>query len=113
VKGVEILPSHEGRTVFRDDADYGKVTFEVEEQTAPTRLVTRIADDTLPFGGRWIYELAPEGDGTRVTVTEEGTVKGALFRFMSRFVFGHHATIDAYLKALGTKLGENVAPRSP
>jgi hypothetical protein len=24
---------------------------------------------------------------------------------MSRFVFGHHATIDAYLSDLGTKLG--------
>jgi hypothetical protein len=31
---------------------------------------------------------------------------------MSRFVFSHHATIDAYLTALGKKLGEPVTPEN-
>ena len=31
---------------------------------------------------------------------------------MSRFVFSHHATIDAYLTALGKKLGESVTPET-
>jgi uncharacterized protein YndB with AHSA1/START domain len=105
LKGVEVLPPRDGRVVFREDASYGRVTYEVVEQEAPRRLVTRIADDSLPFGGRWIYVLEPEGDTTRVTITEEGSVKNPLFRFMSRFVFGHYASIDAYLAALRAKLG--------
>jgi hypothetical protein len=113
LKGVEILPPHDGRTVFREEADHRKITFEVEEQTAPSRLVTRIADESLPFGGRWIFEIIPEGDQTRVTITEEGKVKTALFRFMSRFVFGYYTTLDRYLTALGSKLGEKVEPQTP
>src|SRR5262252_7904066 len=94
LKSVEMLPPHDGHIVFREDASYGKVTFEVDEQRAPNKLVTRIADDALPFGGRWIFELVPEGDATRVTITEEGKVKSAFYRFFSRFVFGYDGTLD-------------------
>ncbi len=31
---------------------------------------------------------------------------------LSRFVFGHTATLDAYLWALGRKYGEEVAPEA-
>ena len=33
------------------------MTFEVEEIISPRRLVTRIADKTLPFGGKWVIEM--------------------------------------------------------
>jgi hypothetical protein len=29
---------------------------------------------------------------------------------MARFVFGYHATMESYLKALGGKFGQEVAP---
>ena len=61
------------------------------------RLVTRIADTGLPFGGQWTYELVPDGEGTRLTITEDGEVYNPLFRFVSRFVMGHTATIERYL----------------
>jgi len=38
-------------------------------------------------------------------------VPNVLFRFMSRFVFGHTATMDTYLQALGRKFNEEVTPR--
>ena len=68
----------------------------------------RIADDTLPFGGTWTYELAPEGAGTRLTITEDGVVRNVVFRFLSRWVFSHTATLEKYLRALGRKFGEEV-----
>ncbi len=80
------------------------ITYEVVEATPPRRLVTRIADAGLPFGGRWEYEITPEAGGSRLTITEHGEVYNPLFRFMSRFVFGHTATIDKYLAALERKL---------
>jgi uncharacterized protein YndB with AHSA1/START domain len=81
------------------------ITFEEVERAAPGRLVTRIADPSLPFGGTWTYELTPDGAGTRLTITERGEVYNPVFRFLSRFVFGHTATIEQYLADLRVHLG--------
>ena len=52
-----------------------------------------------------------ESDGaTTLTITEEGEIYNPVFRFMSRFIFGYHGTQHAFLKALGTKFGEEVRP---
>ena len=83
----------------------------VTEDVPPRRLVMTIdASADAPFGGRWTYELSPADGGTRLAVTEAGYVNNPLFRVMSRFVFGYHATQDGYLKALGKKLGADVQP---
>jgi hypothetical protein len=58
----------------------------------------------LPFGGTWVYEIVPEGDSCTLTITEHGKVYNPLFRFVSRFIMGHTATIDSYLAALNAKL---------
>lgn len=78
----------------------GDKTYEIVEDQPPRRLVTRIADKTLPYGGSWTIDLSPEGSGTRITITENGEVYNPLFRFVSRFVIGHTATIDKYLADL-------------
>jgi hypothetical protein len=103
---VEVLAAPGGKVRFREEGRHGAILFEIEADDAPRRLVTRIADEALPFGGTWTYELEPDGSGTRVTITERGVVKNPVFRFMSRFVFGHAATIEAYLEDLGKRLGE-------
>jgi len=103
VSAVERLPDREpgGRAAWCETGANGRITYELVEADPPRRLVTRIADDALPFGGSWTYELAPAPDGgTTVTITEHGEVRNPVFRFVSRFVMGHHATIDAYLEAL-------------
>lgn len=83
----------------------------VTEDTPPRRLIMTIdAAHDAPFGGTWTYEVSPVEGGTRLAVTEAGYVNNALFRFMSKFIFGHHATQDGYLKAFGKQLGENVRP---
>jgi uncharacterized protein YndB with AHSA1/START domain len=81
------------------------ITFEVSDVRAPDRMVSRIADPDLPFGGTWTFELNPEGTSTRVRITERGEVYNPIFRFMSRFVFGHTAGIEAYLDALQRRFG--------
>ena len=79
------------------------VKVKIEEAVPPTRFVTRIADPDQPFGGTWAFTLAPEGAGTRVTIEERGEVYNPIFRFMSRFVFGHTATMDAFLRSLANR----------
>lgn len=102
VERVEIAARDLGGAVtrFREHGSDGTILFEVVERDAPRRLVTRIADPGLPFGGRWTFELAPAGDATRVTIVEDGEVYNPLFRFVSRFIMGHTRTIDTYLEDL-------------
>ncbi|HEY7596562.1 MAG TPA: SRPBCC family protein [Actinophytocola sp.] len=108
VERVEVLGTDPLR--WREFGRDGKITFEMSETDAPRRLVSRITDDKLPFGGTWTYDIAPSGGGSTVTVTEHGEVRNVLFRFVSRFVMGHTATIDGYLTALGGKFGHPVTP---
>ena len=81
------------------------IQLQVVDEQPGQRLVVRIANDDLPFGGTWTWSLARAGDGTVVTVTEDGLVKNALFRFVSAYVMGHHATMETSLKALAKRLG--------
>jgi len=105
VTRYEDLPPREGHRVW---IEYGKadskMTYEVVESDPPQRLVTRIADPHLPFGGTWTYEIAPAPGGATLTITEDGEVYNPIFRFISRYVMGYTTTIDRYLKALETKL---------
>jgi hypothetical protein len=72
--------------------------------------VTVIADKGIPFGGSWDYRIIPEGAGSRITITENGEVYNPIFRFVSRYVIGHTATLDKYLSALATKVGDTYLP---
>jgi hypothetical protein len=72
----------------------------VERDEPPSLVVTRIVGETLPFGGTWTYRIVPAPGGSDLTITEDGEVYNPIFRFMSRFVFGHFATIDAFLAGL-------------
>ena len=75
ISRVEMLPSVGGRTRFRQDTSTGGIVMEVTESASPTRFVTRIDDPEQPFGGTWTWELAPEGRGTKVTITERGELQ--------------------------------------
>jgi uncharacterized protein YndB with AHSA1/START domain len=106
---VEILADKGGHRMFRETGADGTILYEVVSAEPNKRLVTRIADPSLPFGGRWTYELIPEGDSTTLRITEDGEVYNPLFRFVSRFIFGHSATIEQYLRDVGKRFGEDSA----
>jgi hypothetical protein len=86
------------------------VPIAIVDERPPVHLVTRIADPNLPFGGTWTFALAPVDGGTRLTITERGYVTNPIFRFVSRVVLGHEATMAAYLRELATRLGEAPPP---
>ena len=104
VDSVEILPAEGGKERFRELGKDGPLLMRVEERMAPSRLVTVIADSTLPFGGKWTYELTPSGGGTTLRITEDGEVYNPIFRFVSRFIMGHTATLDRYLADVQRRL---------
>jgi uncharacterized protein YndB with AHSA1/START domain len=104
VTRIERRPDTAGRAAWVEHGKDGAIPMVVERAEPPTRLVVRIADAGLPFGGTWTYELAPVPTGTRVTITERGEVYNPVFRFVSRFVFGHEATLAQYLTDLHGKV---------
>jgi uncharacterized protein YndB with AHSA1/START domain len=106
VKSVERLPDRAGKTRFREVGGDGTILYEVDSAVPGQRLVTRIADKSLPFGGSWTYELIPRGDSTTLRITEDGEVYNPIFRFVSRFVFGHTATIEKYLADVRTAVSQ-------
>ena len=85
---------------WREHGSDDPITYEVVESRPPERRVVRIADADLPFGGTWTYELTLEGTGTRLVITERGEVYNPIFRFMSRFVFSHTATMERFIASL-------------
>jgi len=72
-------------------------------------MIARIADKDLPFGGNWDYSISPNATGSTLTIIENGEVYNPIFRVVSRFM-SNTATMDAYLSALATKLGDNYTP---
>ena len=107
VKSFEILAPRDGHRRWKEIDRHGQpITFEEVEAAPPKHLVGRIADTNLAFGGSWTYDIAPASEGCELTITENGEVYNPIFRFASRFIIGHTATIDAYLDALRKKLGE-------
>jgi hypothetical protein len=111
VKRIELEPQSGGPLHFREVGKNGTVNYELAEDVPAQRMVTRILDTDLGYSGKWTYVFAAENGGTRVTIAEDGEVSNVLFRFMSRYVFGQTATLDAYLTSLAKRFGESAAPQ--
>lgn len=113
VKSVELLGNDGDAAGFRENGKHGAITYRIEVAERPHRFITRIADTDLGYGGRWTWDIRPDGEGSLVTITEDGEVTSPLFRLLSRYVFGHYASIDSYLQALAGKLGGSAPQRLP
>ena len=106
VTQVDVETQPNGSVYFREVGSNDTVNYELVEDVPAERMVTRIRDTNLGYSGQWTYTFAAQNGGTRVTIREDGVVSNIFFRFMSRYVFGHTATIDSYLAALARHFGE-------
>lgn len=78
----------------------------------PARLLeTEIVEGPgAAFGGTWTLIIEPTDDGGKLTITERGRVYNPLFRFLSRFTFGHDATAKQFIAALQKRLEKDSPP---
>jgi polyketide cyclase/dehydrase/lipid transport protein len=111
LKQVEVTVQPDGRVHFREDGKQGTVNLEVVEDIPAQRMVTRILDTNLGYSGSWTYVFESAGAGTRLTITENGVVSNVIFRFLSKYAFGHTATINTYLTSLAKHFGEAAQSR--
>jgi uncharacterized protein YndB with AHSA1/START domain len=99
ITGLKQVTFEPGGRFYTEHHASGPLRMEIVELTKPTRLITRIADDKLEFGGTWTITIS----ANTVTVREDGFVKSPLFRFVSRFLMGHTRTMDQFLKDLAAQ----------
>ena len=106
LKSVKRLPDKNGLPAWVETSDSGTIPFATVLAEPPAKLIVRIADPQLPFGGTWTYEITPAPGGAALRIREDGEVYNPVFRFLARFVFGYSGTIDTDLKAMSRKFGE-------
>lgn len=107
IRRVEDWPRWRDLTIEDSGADHvtvreggDEVRYRLEE-TGERTLVTTIDTPGLPYGGRWTWTVAESGvSGSTVTIVEDGEVYSPIFRFVSRYVMGHDATLKAALDEL-------------
>lgn len=100
---VEARSETSGRRAWLEVGKRNQIPYVADREVLDgdrAELVTRIDDPALPFGGTWTWAFERAGAQTRLTITEHGFVGPPVFRFMSRFVFGHTASLDAMVQAL-------------
>ena len=106
LKSIQHLPDQNGLPAWVETSGSGTIPFETVVSQPLSKLVVRIADPKLPFGGTWTYEITPVTGGSSLRIREDGEVYNPVFRFLARFVFGYSGTMDTYLKSLAKKFGE-------
>lgn len=111
LKKVDVEATQGGPMYFREVGKNDTINYELIEDVPAQRMVTRIRDTNLGYSGQWTYTFAADNGGTHVTIREDGEVSNVLFRFMSRYIFGHTATIDSYLNSLAKHFGEASVPQ--
>jgi uncharacterized protein YndB with AHSA1/START domain len=112
LESVEVLPPRDGRRCHREVSGQGTMDLLFEREEPHRLVVARIVTEGSPFGGTWTFRIERDGAGSELTVTENGEVYNVVFRALARFVFGHTATIDGYLRALAAKFGDAAAPEN-
>ncbi|HEX6164432.1 MAG TPA: hypothetical protein VFZ31_13775 [Vicinamibacterales bacterium] len=95
-----LIQDPDSYSAWWDGAD---VQTAVVERVPPSRLVTRIVEETQ-FGGTWTFEIVKTDAGSRLTITERGEIYNVLFRALAKYVFGYTSTMDDFLTALKLKL---------
>ena len=107
VAQCEEVQDSSGRRMQRETSRRNEViTYELLDSDPPRSIRRRIATPNLPYSGSWTFVLEPSTDGATVRITEDGEVYNPIFRFVSRFILGQTASLDAYLKAMGKATGQ-------
>tara|TARA_R110000868_G_scaffold259361_2_gene517142 strand:+ start:604 stop:1101 length:498 start_codon:yes stop_codon:yes gene_type:complete len=98
VTKVEILSDSSESLVWKEIYSNGEsLSFKELSTQGSSLFVSEIIDDGLPFGGKWTITLKGNEDSTNITIVEKGKVYSSVYRFFSKFIFGHERTIKEYL----------------
>jgi uncharacterized protein YndB with AHSA1/START domain len=83
------------------------VKIEARVLQAPYRLAVVTTEADLAYPGTWTFTLAPENEGTRLTVTEDAVIHSWTTRFVVGRILGEDVLVDGIFKAVARKLSES------
>ena len=101
---VERTTDLNGKQVWLFHGRWGKMPMILDTDESPRRMRT-VVGEGAGFSGSWTYEIEPQGDGCTLTLTEEGSVRNPVFRFMMMF-HGNHATMLRFFTDLAARVGQ-------
>lgn len=104
VKSSERIADVNGHSAWRENFGGFTADMETAEAVPPRRLVRVVHAGSAGFRGSWTWELAAEGTGTRLTITERGEVDNPIFRLMGKLM-DPTKTARQYGAALERRLG--------
>lgn len=94
----------DGRPGWKEVGSAGEATFAIAEVEPGSRMVTRLANGDPERVESRTWQLAPDGDGTAVRVTETGEIRSPVARFVVRFLRGYDADMQEYVRALSGRV---------
>ena len=68
LKSVKHLPDKNGLPSWVETSASGTIPFETVVSQPPAKLIVRIADPKLPFGGTWTYQITPVAAGSSLRI---------------------------------------------
>lgn len=95
------------------DMGASQITVQTVESDPPYALTRVMADSIVPMTTRYEYQLTPMGDGTDLSIKEEGYIDDGtwhvpIFRLTVRLTRG--AGLKFYCRQLAEQLGETAVP---
>jgi hypothetical protein len=106
VTKVERLPDRDNHEVWKQYQGRHTFVLETTISQAPVRLVRTLADDRQMFTGSWEYVVLPDGQGTKLQLTERGRVKGTMQRAIMHYLFNETMHLRRHLVSLAQHFGE-------
>ena len=101
VSRAEILGTNaSGFDVWKEHTNLaGTISLEVVRKEPPRLIEVRMNESGFGMTGTWTYEFEPEGERTKVTVTENSVTEGLLMRSILNLL-GRDANLNLHLKAI-------------
>ncbi len=104
---VEDVCDASGHALVREVYRNGRtITLETLESVPPCRLVRRICDEDGVVTGCRSVEIAPTPGGSRLTLTERGSIANPFARLAFRLLIDPAESLDRTLRMAGERLGE-------
>lgn len=100
ITAIDELPPENGLPVVRQRMGRNSFVLRTTRFTPPREIQRTISDDHQHFGGHWTYIIEPSSTGSKVTLTEVGTVKHAIARAVMKYLTGYDFYLKKHLKAL-------------
>jgi hypothetical protein len=108
VTRVETLPPVDGKPACRMTIGRNAMNL-VTTRHEPPRVLERTIQDTGArpmFSGSWLHEIASDGDGCVITLTERGVIHVPLARAMARKLADPAMYLKRHFKQLAKHFGE-------